>query len=127
MVTDGRADFCQLSTGCCSGLQRKHTVSGVGVCGGGMPSEHQAFQRPAVESGEVRGGEGGPQEQLCLGAPGRSNKEFQWRVSLFQYTQTASCSGPPHQAFHSILQAMDRLGRGLRTWLPHMVISVTLP
>ena len=40
MVTDSRADFCQLSTGCGSGLQRKHAVSGVGVCGGGIPSEH---------------------------------------------------------------------------------------
>lgn len=65
MVTDSRADFCQLSTGCGSGLQRKHAVSGVGVCGGGIPSEHQALQCLAVESGEVRGGEGRPQEQLC--------------------------------------------------------------
>ena len=70
MVTDGGADFCQFGTGCGSCLQRKHTVSCVGVHGGGMSGEHETLQCQAVESGEVRSGEARPQEQLRVRAPG---------------------------------------------------------
>ena len=97
MVTDGRADFRQFGTGCGSCLERKHTVSRVGVRGGGMSGEHQTSQCQAVESGEVRSGEGRPQEQLCVRAPVggdyQTNKQFQSRGLR------------PHQAFHLVLQA----------------------